>query len=114
MKHHKRTTAAAQANPRKVVVRQGGAVPPPAKIDYGLDPAEAVLDRQDADKSLDYADDKLKALVNRTLNLQQQETAGQIQNYIAGAHVALTEGDLRRANTLALKARLLADDLVRH
>jgi hypothetical protein len=31
-----------------------------------------------------------------------------------GARSALQEGDLRRASTLAEKAHLLADDLVKH
>jgi hypothetical protein len=31
-----------------------------------------------------------------------------------GAHSALKEGDLRRASTLAQKAHLLAEDLVKH
>jgi hypothetical protein len=113
-KHRKRTTASSQSNPRKVVVRKGGAVAPPAQIASGMDPTEAARDRQDADKSLNYADSQLKALANRTLNPQQQETVGQAHNYIAGARVALKEGDVQRANTLALKARLLADDLIRH
>lgn len=113
-KHHKRRTAASPGDPRKVVVRKGGAVAPPAQIASGMDPTEAARDRQDADKSLNYADSQLKALANRTLNPQQQETVGQAHNYIAGARVALKEGDVQRANTLALKARLLADDLIRH
>ena len=97
-----------------MVVRKGGAVAPPAQIASGMDPTEAARDRHDADKSLNYADSQLKALANRTLNPQQQETVGQAHNYIAGARVALKEGDVQRANTLALKARLLADDLIRH
>jgi len=39
---------------------------------------------------------------------------GQIRNYMVGARSALQEGDLWRANTLAQKAHLLADDLVKH
>jgi len=39
---------------------------------------------------------------------------GQVRNYMGGARSALQEGDVRRASTLAEKARLLAEDLVRH
>jgi len=38
---------------------------------------------------------------------------GQIRNYMDHARLALKEGDLRRANTLAEKAHLLSDDLVK-
>jgi hypothetical protein len=33
---------------------------------------------------------------------------------MTGARSALKEGDVRRASTLALKAHLLAEDLIRH
>jgi hypothetical protein len=39
---------------------------------------------------------------------------GQIGNYMAGTRSALKEGDVRRASTLAQKAHLLAEDLVKH
>ena len=38
---------------------------------------------------------------------------GQIHNYMDGARAALHEGDVRRASTLAEKAHLLAEDLVK-
>jgi len=37
----------------------------------------------------------------------------QIRNYMDGARSALKEGDVRRANTLALKAHLLSEELVK-
>jgi hypothetical protein len=38
----------------------------------------------------------------------------QIRHYIDGARSALKESDTQRAHTLALKAYLLSDDLVKH
>ncbi len=52
-------------------------------------------------------------LSGRTLDGRRQETVGQIRNYLDQARLALKEGDLRRANTLAEKAHLLSDDLVK-
>jgi hypothetical protein len=79
-----------------------------------MTPADAVRQRQDAEHLLGGAGDQLKRLAGRSLDAGQQETAAQIRNYIDGARSALQEGDLRKANTLALKANLLAEDLLKH
>ena len=100
--------------PRKIVVRQGGAREPAAQIAPGMTPAEAARQRQNAEQLLGSTDDQLKQLAGRTLDVRQQETAGQIRNYMDGARTALKEGDLRRASTLAQKAHLLAEDMVKH
>lgn len=96
------------------MVREGGAREPAAQIAPGITPAEATRQRQDAEQWLASSDDQLKQLAGRTLDTRQQETAAQIHNYIEGARAALKEGDVRRANTLAEKAHLLAEDLVKH
>ena len=70
--------------------------------------------RQNAEQRLASTGDQLKQLSGRTLDARQQETVGQIRNYMDGARTALQEGDVRRASTLAQKAHLLAEDLVKH
>jgi len=114
-KHAKRKLPARSPDgaPRKVVIREGGAKEPTAQISPGLTPAETVLERQNAERWLGSAGDQLKQLTGRTLAAQQQETMGQIHNYMDGARAALQEGDVRRASTLAEKAHLLADELVK-
>jgi hypothetical protein len=113
-KSRQRTSSAPDGAPRKIVVRKGGATEPAAQIAPDLAPAEAVRERQNAERLLSSTDGELKQLAGRTLNAQQQETVGQIRNYMNGVRSALQEGDVQRANTLAEKAHLLADDLVRH
>ena len=113
-KHHKRVASAPNGAPHKIVVREGGASEPAAQIAPGMTPAEATRQRHNAEQLLGATDDKLKRLTGRTLDAKQQETVGQIRNYIDGARSALKEGDVRRANTLAQKAHLLSEDLVRH
>jgi hypothetical protein len=113
-KRRKRTTPAPNSTPRKIVVREGGAREPAAQIEPDITPAEATRERQNAERLLGSADGQLKQLTGRPLNAQQQETVGQIRNYMQGARSALKEGDVRRAGTLAEKAQLLSDDLVRH
>ncbi len=113
-KHRKRAASAPAEGPRKIMVREGGASEPAAQIAPDMTPAEAASQRQNAERLLGSSDDQLKVLAGRTLDAQQQETVGQIRNYMVGARSALQEGDLRRANTLAQKAHLLADDLAKH
>jgi uncharacterized protein HemY len=79
-----------------------------------MTPAEATRQRQNAERLLGLTGDRLKQLAERTLDAQRQETVGQIRNYMEGARSALREGDVQRANTLAEKAHLLAEDLAKH
>jgi hypothetical protein len=95
------------------VVREGGASEPAAQIAPDITPAEAARERHNAEQWLGSSDNQLKQLAGRRLNAQQQEAVGQIRNYMDGARSALKEGDVRRASTLAQKAHLLADDLVK-
>jgi hypothetical protein len=78
-----------------------------------MTPAEAVRQRQSVERLLGATDDQLQMLGALALEAKRQETVGQIRNYLDQARLALKEGDLRRANTLAEKAHLLSDDLVK-
>jgi len=95
-------------------VRQGGAAEPSAQIVTGMTLQEAIAQRQDAEKSLDAADENLRRLLGRPLDAQQEETVSQIHNYMGRARSALREGDISRGHTLAVKANLLAEDLVKY
>jgi len=113
-KRRPRTAPAPNGSPRRIVVREGGASEPAAQIVPGMPPAEATRQRQNAENLLGSTGDQLQQLAGRTLDAQQQETVGQVRNYMEGARSALKEGDVQRASTLAEKAHLLADDLVKH
>jgi hypothetical protein len=112
-RRRKRAVSAPNGAPHKIVVREGGAREPAAQIAPGMTPAEATRQRHNAEQLLGATDDKLKRLAGRTLDPKQRETVGQIRNYMEGARSALKEGDVRRANTLAQKAHLLSEDLVK-
>jgi hypothetical protein len=113
-KRHKPASTKTQPSdgPKKVVVREGGAREPAEQMAPDITPAEALRQRQNAEQWLGSADDRLKQLASRRLDAPQQETVGQIRNYVQGARSALKEGDVRRASTLAEKAHLLAEDLI--
>ena len=100
--------------PHKVVIRRGGALEPGAQISPDIPPEEALKLRLKAEEMLVAAEDRLKLLAGRTLGPPQQETTRQIRNFMDKSRSALREGDAQRAHTLALKAYLLADDLVKH
>jgi hypothetical protein len=113
-RRRKRAASAPNGAPHKTVVREGGASEPAAQIAPGMTPAEATHQRHNAEQLLGATDDKLKRLAGRPLDAKQQEAVGQIRNYMEGARSALKEGDVRRANTLAQKAHLLSEDLMKH
>jgi hypothetical protein len=74
--------------------------------------AEAARERQNAEQWLRSTVDQLPQL-EVLPDVHQQETVVQIRNYMDGARSALKEGDVRRARTLAEKAHLLAEDLLK-
>jgi hypothetical protein len=111
---HKPSTATPDGEPRKTVVHQGGASEPIAQILPGITLEEASHQRENAEQLLVSTESNLKQLATRTLNPNQQEMFVQIRHYIDGARSALKESDTQRAHTLALKAYLLSDDLVKH
>jgi hypothetical protein len=113
-KKHTARKAASEGEPRKVVVRRGGALEPTAQIAPDIPPEEALKQRQKAEEMLVAAEGRLKVLAGRTLEPAQQETTTQIRNYMEKARSALKDGDTQRGHTLALKAYLLADDLMKH
>ena len=101
------------AKPRRVV-RHGSTGEPTAQLAPGMTPEQALHHRQTTEQLLTSTEGNLLQLAKRNLNQAQQDTVSQIRNYVAGSRSALQDGDLPRARTLAFKAHLLADDLVKH
>ncbi len=113
-KRRKKAAQTPPGAPRKIVVREGGATAPAAQIVPGIPPEEAARERENAENWLASADGQLQRLAGRSLDVMQQETVAQVHNYMGGARSALREGDVGRASTLAQKARLLLEDLLKH
>jgi hypothetical protein len=117
-RHHAASKRAASsaptAAPKKIVVREGGADEPTTQIVTGMAPEEAERERGEAELILSTTSETLKEIAPRPLDAGQQEVVSQIHNYMKDSRVALKEGDIPRAHTLAIKAGLLADDLARH
>jgi len=108
------SSPAPEGAPRKIVVREGGAAEPPAQIVTGMAPEEANRQREAAEQLLNSTGETLRRVPPGPLDAQRQETVSQIQNYMEESRAALKEGDISRAHTLAEKASLLAQDIVKH
>jgi hypothetical protein len=66
--------------------------------------------RQQTDASIESTEKSLNN-INRKLSDQEAKTAAQIREFLKEAREALTAGDIDGAHTLALKAKVLLDEL---
>jgi hypothetical protein len=66
--------------------------------------------RQQTDASIESTEKSLNG-ITRSLNEQEQKTAAQIREFLKQAREALTSGDVDGARTLAIKAKVLLDEL---
>jgi len=110
------TTASIPLNnaPGKTVIHDGGTSDTTAgAIQPGMDQNEAAQQRHATEQLLQSTDDALKG-INRPLNDDERAMVEQIHNYMAQSRAATTDGDLLRANNLAVKAHLLSDALAKH
>ena len=110
------TTASIPLNnpPGKTVIHDGGTSDTTTgAIQPGMDQNEAAQQRHATEQLLQSTDDALKG-INRPLNDDERSMVEQIHNYMAQSRAATTDGDLLRANNLAVKAHLLSDALAKH
>jgi hypothetical protein len=66
--------------------------------------------RQQTDASIESTEKSLNS-INRGLSDQELKTASQIREFLKEARAALTAGDIDGAHTLAIKAKVLLDEL---
>jgi hypothetical protein len=99
--------------PPKVVVRNGGTAEGTVHLTGGTAAAKNSPQRANTERSLASTEDELKMTAGRQLDSAQQETVKQIHQYAAQSRKALQAGDLELAHNLAVKAHLLADQVVK-
>ena len=110
------TTAASKTpgpcTPSKVVVRQGGTSEPSIQLAGG--PADQTAHQRDAaNQILGSADANLKKIAGHQLSPNQQDMVNQIRQFMGQSKAAIDSGDLERARTLAWKAQVLSEELVK-
>lgn len=62
---------------------------------------------------LDVAEGNLKKIAGRQLSSEQQEMVSQIHQFMDQSKASVVDGDVDRARTLAWKAQLLSEELVK-
>jgi len=103
------------SNSDKRVIHEDAAEPPPlttGQISPRPTPADAGQDQASTDQLLQGAESNLSG-IKRTLSKEEEAMRAQIREFINQSRKATTENDLARAHILAVKARLLSDELVK-
>lgn len=100
--------------PRKVVVKEGGASETPTQVTPKIEPGKANYERQSTTGLIAATEANLERLKDYRLSRDQKATVEQIRLFVKQAREANGAADFERAHTLALKARVLSDDLLPH
>jgi hypothetical protein len=98
--------------PQKKVVRNGGSNEPKIEL-LGGTPAQQASDERTTEQLTTATEENLKKISARPLSPLEQETLNQIKTYMEQAKRAIAAGDAERGHNLAMKARLLSDQLVK-
>jgi hypothetical protein len=109
----KKPTAKAPVPGHKVVVRNGGAKDESAQLAPSMSKEQELQSRQATARLLATTDANVKNVAGRQLTPSQQSLLDQIRTYVRQSKQASDLGDLARAHTLADKAHLLSDELVK-
>ncbi len=103
----------AHNNPRKIIPAEPVPTPPQTgQISPGPTPSDAGNSQASTDQLLQGAEANLNG-ITRTLSKDEEAMRAQIREFIKQSRTATTENDPARAHTLAVKARLLSDELVK-
>ena len=103
----------AHNTPRKIIPAEPAPTPQQTgQISPGPTPAGGGNSQASTDQLLQGAEANLNG-ITRTLSKDEEAMRAQIREFIKQSRNATTENDLARAHTLAVKARLLSDELVK-
>jgi hypothetical protein len=106
-------SAPANCPPARVIVRQGGISEPSIQLAGGATGDQKSHARDTANQMLESTNANLKKIAGRQLSANQQDMVTQTRQFMAQAKAAVDDGDLERARTLAWKAQLLSEELVK-
>jgi hypothetical protein len=97
--------------PKKVIVPNGGVPDPTVQLAGGSGPDKASQDS--ANQMLTTTEQNLKKLEGRNLSPNERDVVTQIRGFMDQSKKAAASGDASRARTLAWKAQLLSEDLLK-
>jgi hypothetical protein len=95
-----------------VIVQQGGTSDSSIQLAGGAVGTKSPQ-RDNANQMLAATEANLKKISGQQLNANQQDMVTQIRQFMQQSKAAVVDGDLERARTLAWKAQLLSDELVK-
>ena len=107
------TSSPANCPPAKVIVRQGGTSEPSIQLAGGTTTGSPSHQSDTANQMLGSAEANLKKIAGRQLTPNQQDMVNQIRQFMGQSKTSSEAGDLERARTLAWKAKLLSEELVK-
>lgn len=107
-------TSSAPTNcpPPKVIVRQGGTSEPSIQLAGGA-AGQTSHERDTANQMLGTTEANLKKVAGRQLSPNEQDMVNQARQFMEQSKAAVAAGDLERARTLAWKAQLLSEELIK-
>jgi hypothetical protein len=109
----KKNPSNTNGEPQRRVIHRGSTVEPTTQLAQGITEEQAAKQRENTTQLLVTTDASLQKLSGRQLTKDEQDTVVQIRRFMQQVKVADAAGDLQRAHKLAVKARLLADALVK-
>ena len=94
-------------------MQHGGTSEPSIQVAGGATGEQTSQQRNTANEMLDVANGNLKKISGHQLTSEQQDMVNQIHQFMDQSKAAVTDGDLERARTLAWKAQILSEELVK-
>lgn len=93
-------------------MQQGGTADKSIQL-AGATPGTSANQKDTANQMLAATESNLKKISGQQLNSSQQEMVSQIRQFMAQSKAAVGDGDMERARTLAWKAQVLSEELVK-
>ena len=107
---NEKTTEARNLPPPRVVIQEGGTNGGPAQMSSGQ--KQEAYNQSTTEQLLDGTAANLRN-IKPQLSAEEQSMLSHIRDFVTQSQQATKDGDAVRAHTLALKARLLSDELVK-
>jgi type IV secretory pathway VirB10-like protein len=112
LRRHRAAKKPVEPKNNKTVVKEGGESNVGGQLSASISPAEATHQRQTTVQLREATENNLRS-ITRTLSADEQSMVQQIRAFLSQSRAADHDGDTERAYNLALKARLLSDELVK-
>ena len=96
-----------------MVIKNGGSSEPTVQLKGDVTAEQASEQRSTTEQLAAATEENLKKVAERQLGSSQQEVVNQIKDFLEQSKKAIAAGDLERGRNLAMKARLLSDELLK-